>query len=153
MKTNEFIKLLQEEDPNNECDVCVGNHPVHWIEKLPYYYDGRQEKVERENGIPVRGGYPSGTIKLKIHYDTLEDALLDNPEMELDLSGITYQGKVDSYRKEFIDQWIADGRKFQECKKKLEEAHKNGTEPPSICDPITFKTKLGNWLRKVGVIE
>lgn len=156
MKTNEFIKLLQEEDPSNECDVCVGNNPVSWVEKLPYYYDGKQTIVERVDGYPVRGGYPSGTMKMKIHYDTLEDALMDNPDMELDLSGITYEGKVNPRDQKYIDQWIQDGRHFQEWRVKLIEAHKNGTEPPPISDRApnpTFKTKLGNWLRSVGVID
>lgn len=153
MKTNDLIKLLQKEDPDNICDVCVGNHPVYFVESQPYYYDGRQEFVERQDGLPIRGGYPSGTRKIKIHYDTLEDALLDNPNMELDLSGITYEGKVDDRHQQHIDQWINEGRQFQEWRKKSEEAHKNGTKPPSIFELVSFKTKLGSWLRKVGVIE
>lgn len=147
MKTNEFIKLLQQEDPNNECDVCVGNHPVNNIEKIPYYYDGRQEFIEYDDtGYPIKGGFPLGTMKLKIHYDTLENALMENPDMVLDLSGITYQGKVDANYQKSIDEFIQQGRQLQTWRAEYAEARKNGKKLPPISKPLTFKDKLVNWL-------
>ena len=62
----EFIKLLQEEDPNDECVICVNNHPVSWLEKLPYYYDGRLEYIEKDdNGHVIKVGYLGGGMKMK----------------------------------------------------------------------------------------
>ena len=157
IKTSEFIKMLQEEDPNDECYVCVSNHPVSWIEKLPYYYDGRMEWIEKdEHGTPVKVGYPGGKQKLKIHYDTVEDALMDNPDAELILDGITYQGQVQDRYWAFLQECIKDGREFQEWKRQSDEAHKNGTEPP----PIVIKSEVGSlrermhrWLQGLGLIK
>lgn len=154
MKTNELIKQLQEADPKNECEVCINNHPVNYVDKMEYYWDGRLEQVTRDNhGTPVRGGYPAGGLKLKIHYDTLEDALSDNPDMELDLSGITYQGNVQERYMDCINEWIKDGKEFQEWKKKSDEAHAAGKPPiPILSKKEAYKFRFTNWLRKLKII-
>jgi len=157
IKTSQFIKMLQEEDPNDECYVCVSNYPVKWIEKLPYYYDGRMEWVERnEQGDPIRVGYPSGVQKIKIHYDTIEDALMDNPDAELILDGITYQGQVSERHMESIREWKKEGKDFQEWKRLNDEAYKNGTEPPPIIinsEVGSLKTRMHRWLRALGLLK
>jgi hypothetical protein len=156
IKTSEFIKMLQKEDPLDECYVCVGNHPVSWVERLPAYYDGRMEWIEKdEHGTPIKVGYPSGKMKLTIHYDTVEDALLDNPDAELILDGITYEGQVQERYWNYIQEWIKEGREFQEWKHRDDKAYKNGTEPP----PIVFQSDepkenwLGKLLKSVGLIK
>jgi hypothetical protein len=157
IKTSEFIKMLQREDPNDECYICVGNHPVSWVENLPFYYDGRMEWIERdEHNIPIKVGYPDDKMKLKIHFDTIEDALLDNPDAELILDGITYQGKVQERYMSTIHEWQEEGRKFQEWKRQSYEAHKNGTELPSSI--IKTKTKslhirIKRWFQTLGLIK
>jgi len=157
IKTAEFIKMLQEEDPEGEAYVCVGNHPVRWIEKLPYYYDGRMEWVERdEHGDPVKVGWPSGVQKIKIHEDTIEDALMDNPDAEIMWDGVTYQGNVDRARFDVIKKWQQEGREFQEWRRKLQESKTNGTDPPDIVisgTPETLQGKMHSWLRAIGIIK
>ena len=154
MKTNELIELLKKVDPNNECDICVDNHPVSNAYKTEYYYDGRLESVERDaNWHPIRGGYPDDGFKVYIKYDTLEDALRDNPDMELDLSGITYEGKVNQRYKECIDEWIKEGRRFQVWKEQLEENHKNNLPPPPfLLRRELWQHKLKTWLKKLKLI-
>lgn len=157
IKTSQLIKMLLEEDPNDECYVCVGNHPVRWVERAPYYYDGRMEYVERnENHKPIKVGYKAGTDKLKIHYDTIEDALMDNPDAELETSGITYQGQVNEMYMSPIRAWQQEGRDFQEWKRQLDEAHKLGKEPPPIVirsEAHTLQGKMETWLRSIGLIK
>src|SRR5579885_2183350 len=158
IKTSEFIKMLLEEDPNDECYVCVGNHPVRWLEKLPYYYDGRMEWIERDKDTnqPIKAGYKSGEMKLKIHYDTLEDVFLDHPDVELELSGITYQGKVQGHYYDAIEEWQKEGREFQEWRRQCDEARKNGKEMPSIhiqSTPEKLQDRIHTWFRKLGLIK
>lgn len=146
--------MLQEADPENKADVCVSNYPVSYVDLQPYYYDGRQQFIEKDDkGNYVRGGYPTGTFKLKIFYDTLEDALLDNPDMELDLSGITYEGKVSERHMEAINEWIAEGRKFVAWLKAAKEAHDKGLLLPPIIDSEIGDLSNGKpkqtWLRKL----
>jgi hypothetical protein len=151
MKVSELIKELQELDPNDECQVCVGNSPLRWVERLPWYYDGRMTFIEYDTrSIPIKGGYPNHGSKIMFHYDTLEDALMDNPDMELDLSGITYQGKVEERYAKMIDKWIQQGREFQDWKKKYAAAYELGKQ---YWPNVSFRTRLTNWLRRLGVID
>lgn len=157
MRTLDFITLLQKEDPNNECEVLVGSHPVRFVEHLPYYYDGRAEFIERnEKNTVIKAGYKAGGYKLKIHYDTLEDVLIDNPDVELELSGITYEGKLNPRYMEFIEKWRQDGVKHQNWRKKFHEACERGEGdkfPLIIDEDITWRHKLGTWLEKIGLIK
>ena len=157
MKTSELIKLLQKEDPNDECTVCINNHPVSSVDRMPYYYDGRLEHIERdEHNNPIKVGYKAGGQKIKIHFDTIEDALMDNPDVELVLDGITYQGNVDERRMEFIRECQKEGREFQEWKRQLDESHKNGTESPPIVITApagSLQDRMHKWLRSIGLIK
>ena len=45
--TAEFIKMIQQEDPEGTAEVCVGTAPVWFVERVPAYYDGRLEFVEQ----------------------------------------------------------------------------------------------------------
>jgi len=83
MTTAELITLLQQEDPEGTAEVCVGTAPVWCVEKLPYYYDGRLEFVERRNGVPVRAGWRDEGVKVRIRTDDVESAIYDNPTVEI----------------------------------------------------------------------
>jgi hypothetical protein len=156
MKTSQLIKLLQEADPNDECIVCINNHPVNDVARMAYYYDGRLEHIERdENNNPIKVGYNLGGQKIKILYDTIEDALMDNPNVELELSGITYEGQVNERYMSFINECKSEGLEFQEWKRLLEESHKNGTPPPPFvpAKPLSLRDKLRNWLKSIGLLK
>lgn len=157
MKTSQLIKLLQEADPNDECTVCISNHPVSDVDRMPYYYDGRLEYIERdEHHNPIKVGYKAGGQKIKIHCDTIEDALMDNPDAELILDGITYQSQVQDRYMSFIRECQKDGQEFQEWKRQSDEAYKNGTEPPPIIiksDTDSLQTRMRRWLQSLGLIK
>lgn len=157
MKTSEFIKMLQEEDPNDECTVSVGNCPVRWIEKLPYYYDGRLQHIERDaSGKVVKVGWKSGGHKLKIHYDTIEDALMDYPDAEIEWSGVTYQGKTTQDRLEYIDTLVREGKEMEAWVKQLHDNHAKGLPPPPIViksDPEHLQAKMMKWFKKLGLVK
>jgi hypothetical protein len=160
MKTSELIAMLQKEDPNDECIVCVGVHPVRWVEKAPWYYDGRLEFIERDqnNGV-IKAGFRAGGSKLKLHYDTLEDALMDNPDTELELSGITYNGKVDENYMRAIKSYQKDGQAYKKWQKDYEQAKKLGLPQPKMppitieSEPETLQDRIELWLRKLGLLN
>lgn len=83
MTTAQLIELLKQEDPEGTAEVCVGVNPVWCVEKMPYYYDGRLEFVERVKGLPVRAGWRNEGSKVKIRTDDIESAIYDNPEVEI----------------------------------------------------------------------
>ena len=160
MKTSELISILQKEDPNDECTVCVGVHPVSWVQKAHWYYDGRLQLIERDkNNSIIKVGYKAGGNKLKLHYDTLEDALMDYPDAELELSGITYNGKVDEDRMKTIKSYQKEGLAYKKWNEDYTQAKKMGLPQPEFpaitieSDPETLQGRIEVWLRKLGLIN
>lgn len=153
MKTNELIEELKKLDPDNECDVCISNHPIRCVDRMAWYWDGRKETVIRnEGGEPILVGYISGCDKIKLIADSIEDALLDNPECPIDVSGITYEGKIDARRQEWLDHWVSEGRKYKAWWKEYHDACLQGKKLPLI-DERNWKQKLAGFLQRVGLIE
>ena len=149
MRTSALIKLLQEADPNDECQVCISNHPVKNVDRMPYYYDGRLEFVERdEHHEPIKIGYRAGGHKIKIQYDTLEDALIEKPDVELDLTGITYNGKVNESYMVSIREWQKEGREYQEWLKNFNATKDNVKEAPVPQVKLNWKQRLRNWINR-----
>ncbi len=157
MKTSEFIKMLQAEDPNDECEVAVGNCPVRFVDKAPYYYDGRLQHVERDaTGKVVKVGWKSGGMKLNIRYDTISEALMDYPDAEIEWSGVTYQGKTSQDRLDYIDACVREGKEFEKWRDDYQKARTNGTpEPPIVIrgNPDTLQGKMYKWLKALGVVK
>jgi hypothetical protein len=154
MKTSELIKQLRDIDPNDECDVCIGNHPIRYVDRMPWWYDGRKETVVRdpETNRPILAGYIGGNNKIKLIEDSIEEALLANPDVELDLSGITNGSKIYPHYQKNIDHWIEEGRKYQAWDKAVKEARDNGLPIP-FPDERTWKQKLAGVLRRIGLID
>jgi hypothetical protein len=79
MKTKELIRLLQEEDPTGEEEVCVGNVDIHFVESLPAYYDGAAQVLEWEETKwgrrYVSGKYVRSGTKIQIHTLSIQDAI------------------------------------------------------------------------------
>lgn len=159
MKTSKLIKLLQDADPNDECTICIMNHPVRYIDRMPYYYDGRLEHIEREDdeyGKVLKVGYKSGGDKIKIHFETIEDALMDYPDAELELSGVTYQGKVDSRHMNAIERWRKDGKEYLDWRKQCDDAKKKGLPTPEIIirsEADSLQHKMYKWLQAIGIVK
>jgi hypothetical protein len=157
MKTSEFIKMLQEEDPNDECTVSVGNCPVSFVDKAPYYYDGRLQYIERnESGKVVKVGWKAGGMKLNIRCDSIEDALLDYPNAEIEWSGVTYQGKTTQDRLDYIDDCVKEGKELEEWVEQMRQNHAVGLPPPPIIiksEPEYLQGKMMKWFKKLGLIK
>jgi hypothetical protein len=153
MKVSELIKELAELDPDDECVLCINNQPITSVARSPYYWDGRLELIERDRAyIPIKVGYKMGGSKISFHYDTIEDALMDNPEAELELSGITYQGKIEERYAKQIEEWKRQGQKFQEWKKSNLVDYEQGKRPFTLPE-VRWKTRFTCWLRRLGLID
>jgi hypothetical protein len=49
MKTKDFIKLLQEEDPTGECHIRINGEPIWFLESKPGYWDGPYNYLKRND--------------------------------------------------------------------------------------------------------
>lgn len=112
MKTSEFIKLLQEEDPEGTANVTVGGDPVWYVERLPGYYDGSYIIEERDPELTgkcfdIRAvRYTKEGYKLNIHRFDYAEHFYDDPEFPVliddsirhDREG--YQKAIDKAREE-----------------------------------------------------
>ena len=85
MKTNDFIKLLQEADPKGEATVVVGSYSVIGAGVDPGYWDGHYWKCLdkdgnecREEQYPAKMVLTGSGLKLKIHYMEPDSLLWDH---------------------------------------------------------------------------
>ena len=85
MKTKELIRQLQEADPSGEIEVCVGNIDIHFVERLPAYYDGRLEVLKRDEDCEyyniIGGEFVAEGDKVMINTLMIEDAIWNNPDL------------------------------------------------------------------------
>ena|SRR5271165_2954595 len=151
MKTNELIKLLQEADPNNECDVCVGNRPIYCIDRLPYYYDGRAEFVECKDDVPIKCGWRGDCDKIKIIPYDLEDVICDYPDIEIDYSGVSYNGEIQQRYIDFVKEAKEEAEKFQKWKSEYENAVVEDLPRPDFPETgsNTWRSKIINYFDKL----
>ena len=103
MKSKELIRLLQEADPTGEVEVGVGNIDIFSVEPMPAYYDGRFQKLIRDEKLApyfdvVGAKYCSHGSKIKLIPMSVTDVLWDNPDAEIDYSDL---GSPDS---EYVKQ-------------------------------------------------
>ena len=101
MKTKKLIELLQKEDPTGELDVCVDNIDIHFVERLPAYYDGCQEVLIRDESSPyyniVGAKYCMTGQKVKIHTLSIVHAIWTHYDMPIDYSNLT-KDRAESYK-------------------------------------------------------
>lgn len=117
MKTSELIRRLQEADPSGEAECCVDNEDIHFLEVLPAYWDGRLQVFTRD---PAKAGWfdivgakiTSAGTKIKIRHLSIEDLLIDDPEMPVDTSD-TGSAVSDAEYAARVELWRATGRRFQ----------------------------------------
>lgn len=48
MKTKDFIKMLQEEDPSGECHLRLNGNPIYHVEQKEGYWDGPYNYFEKD---------------------------------------------------------------------------------------------------------
>lgn len=84
MKTKELIRQLQEADPTGETEVCVGNVDIHFVQRLPAYYDGTLQVLERDPTTKyyniIGGKYKRSGDKVNIHTLSISDAISNSPQ-------------------------------------------------------------------------
>lgn len=98
MKTRELIRRLQETDPSCDLECCVGNADILSVWSEPAYWDGclqvlvRDPTTEYYNVVGVR--YVGTGHKVVIQPYSVRDALLDDPDLPIDLSGLEENQRV-----------------------------------------------------------
>lgn len=147
MKTSELIKLLQETDPNNECEVCVDNYPVSDLERAPYYWDGRLQYVDRSTK-PIKVGWrQEPKSKIKIHYESIEDIIQEHPNIEVDMSGVAYKGLVDIRYVDKVTAWRKEAKDIDDFVRRNAIAQQQGKPLPK--NKIPWRKRLSNLLKKI----
>jgi len=67
MKTKDFIKLLQEEDPSGECYLRINGEPIWIVEQKEGYWDGPYNYLEKDNNDEYIWIQSSEGHKIDIH--------------------------------------------------------------------------------------
>ena len=109
MKTKELISRLLELDPSGNTEVCIANLDINAIWPSEAYYDGRLERIVKdENGEIIGCKYVSRGIKINIDPISIEECLVDNPELPIDFSE-SDEYLVDSLKKK-VERWREESR-------------------------------------------
>lgn len=114
MKTKELIRRLQEEDPEGEAECCIGNADILFVEKVPAFYDGRLQVLIRDEKLKpfydVVGAKITGHgEKVFIVKHSIEDMLLDDPELPVDLSEVI-QPQWKEWCERDVEMWRKEAR-------------------------------------------
>lgn len=91
MKSKELIRLLQEEDPTGEVEVCVHNADIHYIGISAAYWDGKLQVLKRDPAKApyfdiVGAKYVVSGSKISIYPMSITDLVCEFPDMEIDYS-------------------------------------------------------------------
>jgi hypothetical protein len=88
--TADLIRELQEIDPSGELPVCVGNAEIFYLDIIPTYHDGNLQRLVLDPDCKcynvIGAKYPDGDMKINIRPLSIEDALLNDPDMPIDYS-------------------------------------------------------------------
>lgn len=111
MKTRELIKQLQELDPTGECEVFGGDGDIYFLEKLPWYYDGRPGILIRDETrkpyydvIGMRQITEKDGDKIYIHCLGIDDVFGENDKDDLVCEGDEYfKERARKARQEYIE--------------------------------------------------
>lgn len=102
MKAKELIRLLQEEDPTGETEVCVNNVDIWTVQTEPAYWDGRLQLLIRDESkkpyFDVIGGkYCTKGSKIVLTPMSVSDVLWGDPEAIVDYSELG-EARAEDYR-------------------------------------------------------
>jgi hypothetical protein len=131
MTTGQLIKALQAEDPSGQLPISVDGGDVYFVERQGAYYDGNlQQLVIDETKKPyysVVGARVTGRgDKVRLHVMGVEDVLLNDPEVPVDIDGLSPAAKA--RWEPLIEGWRQQGR----------EAH---SPPTPGADGLAAQTK------------
>lgn len=127
MKTKKVIERLQQLDPTGEEEVSVCGRDIIEITIYPAYYDGALEVLERDESKSdvaefqiTKGRMIRSGNKIIINPMSIEEALLDNPELPVEIEAAT----DNEWRQMLVEKWREEGRKLQEEIKKREDSRR-----------------------------
>lgn len=97
MKSSDYIKMIQEEDPTGECHIRLEGGVPFCAERKPGYYDGAYSYIDEDGNyvISKEGG------KVDIHCIDLEDFVWDNDDA---LKKIKFKGIKKEDQREYMEQ-------------------------------------------------
>ena len=103
MKSSILIKRLLELDPEGNIEVFVGGSDIYFVDKLPYYYDGKPDILIKDesrqdyNVIGVKQMDKGEKIELKTF--SLDDVVFDDDKDKNIYEGDeSFQERLDKYR-------------------------------------------------------
>lgn len=107
MTTNELIIALKEADPSGKLDVTVGKTPIHFVEQIPSYYDGKlQRLVHSKNKEPyydiVGAIVTDKGSHVTVHTLSIQDAIYEN--VDLPVTFLLSKDREEEYREE-VEEW------------------------------------------------
>ena len=115
MKTKELIRQLQEADPSGECDCCVDNADILFVQKEEAYWDGRLQVLQRDGKGHVVGiKITSNGDKVSINICPLDEAIFNYPDLPVDFDLAPsmledYQKHVAELREKAKKEWADAG--------------------------------------------
>lgn len=112
MKTKDLIAQLQENDPTGEVECVVGGIDIHFVERMPGFYDGCYQVLikDKPNQYPTGVKIMRSGEKVMIHTLSASDLIFDAEDVEViidpqmgEFHTIRYQNLVAKWRQEAID--------------------------------------------------
>ena len=127
MKSKELIRQLQEADPTGEVEVGVGNHDIFSVEPMPAYYDGKFQKLLRDESKKpyfdiVGAKWCSRGCKIKLVPMGVADVLWNNPKAVVDYSELGDYPHVEELRR--TDDAVRKASRDVELKVEMDAFHR-----------------------------
>jgi len=84
--------LLQEADPTGEIECCIDNMDIHFVDRMPAYWDGTLQLLQRDHDCKyynvIGAKYTSRGDKIKIKYLSITDAIGADENLPIDYSEV-----------------------------------------------------------------
>lgn len=110
MKTKDFIKMLQKEDPTGECHVRLGGGAPQCAERKPGYWDGPYQYFDKDGNLVIS----IKEEKIDVHSVDWEEFIWDH---DGDYSKIKFEFDDYCEKEEQIQNYIEKFKKESEkCK-------------------------------------
>jgi hypothetical protein len=114
MKTKDFIKLLQEEDPSGECYLRINGEPIWFLEQKQGYWDGPYNYLKKDD----KGEY--------VWIQSTEDYKIDVHTMDLFSFAERFHGNWEEMKKHikvnysYLDNGKSEKEFFEHAEKECQ---------------------------------
>ena len=140
MTTKEFIKMLQESDPEGTAHIRMsGGIPI-YVERKPGYWDGSYDYFDDD------GNWVTSTkgVKVDIYTKDIDDFIFDEVDCDVSFEEIKSKIKFD------MDNMLNLDYKESKIKSFLDEVEKSYNNALSIYNKV-FKDGLNNMVKNAKV--